>query len=47
MERQWKEPQNVNRIQSLLLEKTGHSYVTEHGEIVNILNIAFTIVMST
>ena len=47
MERRWKEPQTVNKMQSLHIEKTDHSYETKLGGVLNILNTAVTIVMST
>ena len=46
-ERRWKEPQTVYTVQLVLIEQMDSSYETELGEILNILNTAFTIVIST
>ena len=46
-ERRWKEPQIVYTVQLVLIEQMDSSYETELGEILNILNTAFTIVIRT
>ena len=46
-ERRWKEPQIVYTVQLVLIEQMDSSYETELGEILNILNTAFTIVINT